>query len=59
MSDEKRLKRIIDWLEFSLENQNQLLMEMEYFPFPQWNSGYLECLNDLKEIIESDTMVSA
>jgi len=49
----KNLLNLIEhWMEFSIENQEELKLEHKGMPFPEWNKGYLDCLYDLKKIIE-------
>ena len=43
-----KLKHFID---FSIENQEELKAEHSDTPFPEWNKGYLECLETIKRII--------
>ena len=47
-----RLNKIKEWRDFMIENQEQLKIENESY-WPEWNAGYLECLEDLKAIMES------
>lgn len=42
------------WLSEAIRNQEGLKEENDTFPFPEWNKGYLTCLEDLKEIIEGN-----
>ena len=40
-----------EYIEFMIKNQNQLELEVHPLPFPPWNEGYREAMQDvLKEM---------
>jgi len=43
----KPIDSFIEWIDFAIENQVQLLQEFEHDI--SWNKGYLEALNDAKD----------
>lgn len=49
------LELIKIWNAEAIRNQEQLKKENETFEFPQWNKGYLACLEDLKGIIKENS----
>lgn len=51
MSD-NLLNLIKTWNDEAIRSQEELKIENHSFEFPQWNKGYLECLQDLKRIIQ-------
>ena len=52
MTDPK-LIAIKAWCEFMIENQEELKKENACY-WPEWNKGYLECLEDLRAVLESE-----
>jgi hypothetical protein len=52
MSHKKLIDVIKRWVDFSIENQEQLEVECKEFPLPDWNKGYLQCLNDIQTILK-------
>jgi hypothetical protein len=40
------IEKLQRWLEFMILNQEQLKIEYKDIPYPEWNKGYLEALND-------------
>lgn len=48
MTEPKNIREFIDW---AISNQEGLKKENAPSPFPDWNKGYLEALNDCKSKI--------
>jgi hypothetical protein len=47
------LDKIKEFIDFSIENQEGIIKE-HYVNKLQWTLGYLECLNDIKRILNKD-----
>lgn len=45
----QKANRFLEWLEFSIKNQQHIDAEATPFPCPPWNKGYMEALLDCKE----------
>ena len=46
-----KLKKLKKWLHFAILNQEQLKTEYVFIEFPDWNTGYLEALKDMKKLL--------
>lgn len=55
VKDAERVQAIKDWCDFMLLNQRELKKEYSFLAesWHGWNNGYTKCLQDLKEIIDS------
>lgn len=51
MNDISLFYLVKNWMEFSILNQEELKNEYKGIEFPQWNKGYLECLEDLRRFV--------
>ena len=59
INDTAKLLAIKAWCLFMIKNQEELKKEwvpdeFEGYEWPDWNKGYLECLEDLRAILESE-----
>lgn len=54
INDTELLLAIKSWCAFMIKNQEQLKEEWIGPIMPYWNQGYLECLEDLRAILESE-----
>lgn len=48
------IEDLIKWLDYMLENQEEIKVEYAYHPshYPDWNKGYYEALIDMKKQID-------
>lgn len=55
MNNKQLLNLIKIWNDEAIRSQHELQKENHLFEFPQWNKGYLACLEDLKNIIKENS----
>ena len=55
---DKKTDSLKEWLNFAIMNQLELKVEHGPLPFPEWNKGYLEALEDMKIKLDSLAMQS-
>ena len=48
-----KLKKLSEWLDFEIENQEELKIEWAPLSF-DWNKGYLEALIDMKKELDNE-----
>jgi hypothetical protein len=50
---ENKANSLKKWLNFAILNQKELKVAYGNYHFPEWNSGYLEALEDMKIKLDS------